>query len=269
MNGAGCVLADVEVHDHGIIYPIGIDEDGVDGVGSCKCHAAPVKRQFVVTDGCVNVVAHKDLYGVPNTIELFKGDVIQSEVVAAARCVLVDDGDGGLRVVAAVPNLVEVLPGVGGRIAGWCGEDVADLHTVDAELQLRPRTFRHSGHPRGEGVIGVGDDVYGLGPYNRAGIGGTIDDHIVSIAGGVVVCAGKSCVIVVRISAYIVCPFRPKVRCIRVTAGESGIPLGKIAVCDKVAAGPIACDDEVHRLLHRRGRGSGRIGALHDVRNVG
>ena len=182
---------------------------------------------------------------------------------------MVDDGDGGLRVVAAVPNLVEVLPGVGGRIAGWCGEDVADLHTVDAELQLRPGTLRHGGYPRGEGVIGVGNDGYGLSPYYRSRAGSTIDDHVVPIAGGVIVCAGKSSVIVVCIGTDIVCPFRPKVRCIRVTAGESGISLGKIAVYDKVAAGPIACDDEVHRLLHRRGRGSGRIGALHDVRNVG
>ena len=220
------------------------------GIRAGEGDPIPGEREVVGTDGRVLKVTDKHLDGVccATVGEFEEGDVVQPEVVAACVRVLVDDGDGGLCVGAAVPDDVEVVPGVGRPVGGGRGEDVADLLPVDAELQLGPWAVGHGGDPCGEGVVGGGRDVDGLRPDDRARGGGPVDDHIVAVPAGVVGAPLEVGVVVAGIAPHIVGALAPQVGVQGVAAREPGAALLEVAVTNQVDARVIAGNEDVHRL---------------------
>ena len=234
-------------------------------IGTGEVDAVPGEGQVVRADGRILEMAHQHLDGVGGAAvtQLEEGDVIQPEIVAAGIGVLVDDGDGGLRVVAAVPHHIKMEPGVGGPVRGRGGEDTPDLLAVDAELQLGPRTVGHSGDPGGEGVVGVRGDGDGLRPDDRAGRGGPVDNHIVAVAGSVVGAPLEIGVVGAGIAPHIVGALTPQVGVLGVAAREPRTALLEIAVADEVDARVVAGHDHVHRLAGRAdglaGGGGGEV----------
>ena len=130
-------VVDGQVHHHCAVCARGGRQNHFHRVCMFKQHPIPLIRQFIFANGPL-INRRIVIYGNPNRIDdrtigqRGENDIVKTEIVAVGRCILVKDGQSGLRVVPAIPILIERLPSVQhiGRM-----ENRAKLSSIDAELQ--------------------------------------------------------------------------------------------------------------------------------------